>query len=105
MCCIIWSDNKLRRFVTIAKKSFRDLTSAEKQKRYAYAKSRRQRLASEMRAAGIIGAPREKMAPEERKAKRKAYSKAYRKTINAQAKAYRELMAQEGKPTRRGRKG
>jgi len=36
------------------------------------------------------------MSDAERKAKRYAYSKAYRKKIQAEARAYRELMAGEG---------
>jgi hypothetical protein len=56
-----------------------------------------------MRKAGIIGAPREKMSAEEKKSKRKAYSKAYRAKIQSEARAYREM---QGGTTskRRGRK-
>ena len=69
------------------------MTPAEKQKRYAYQKSRRQRIATAARAAGIIGQPRvSKYASEaERKAARTSYAKDYRKRITAQAKAYREM--------------
>lgn len=95
----------LRRFRTIAKKKFRDLTPAEKAKRYAYSKARRQRLNTAMREAGIIGAPRVKLDPETRKANRRAYNKNYRKTIQAQAKAYREMMKGEGKTTSRRKRG
>ena len=45
-----------------------------------------------MREAGIIGAPRAKMDPMERKEHRKAYSKMYRKKIQSEAKAYRQMM-------------
>ena len=45
-----------------------------------------------MREAGIIGAPRSHMDPETKKAHRKAYGKAYRKKITAEARAYREMM-------------
>jgi hypothetical protein len=84
-----------------AKTKFRDLTPEAKQKRYDYAKTRRHKLNAAMREAGIIGAPRPKMDPEERKAKRKSYNKNYRHTITAQAKAYREMMAQEGTGTKK----
>lgn len=79
------------------------MTPAEKQKRYAYAKARRQRLNEEMRRAGIIGQPRMKMTAEEKKAKRKAYSKAYRAKIQAEARAYREMQA-GGAALKRGRR-
>ena len=68
------------------------MTAAEKNARYAYAKTRRQKLAREMRAAGIIGAPRSHMDPSEKKANRKAYGKAYRKKVTAEARAYREMV-------------
>jgi hypothetical protein len=57
---------------------------------------------SAAREAGIIGAPRAKMDPSERKAKRKVYSKMYRKKIQAEARAYREMM-KEGGERRKGR--
>ena len=68
------------------------MTHAEKQARYAYAKTRREKLSKAMREAGIIGAPRSKMSESEKKAHRKAYSKDYRKKITAEARAYREMM-------------
>ena len=71
------------------------MTPQQKQKRYAYAKNRRQRLNAEMRKAGIIGAPRPKMSEEERKGKRKTYSHDYNTRIRAEAKAFRELQEQE----------
>ena len=46
-----------------------------------------------MRSAGIIGVARPKMSVEEKKAKRKSYSKQYRQKITAEARAYREMMA------------
>ncbi len=79
------------------------MTPAEKQKRYAYAKDRRHRLNTAMREAGIIGAPRPKMSAEEKKAKRKSYSKTYRARITSDAKAYRELMKGEA-PRKRGKR-
>ena len=79
----------------IAQKKFRDLTPAEKQKRYDYQKKRRQKLSAEMRKAGIIGQPRPKMTEEERKSKRKGYSKNYRHKTSAEAKAWRELQKQQ----------
>jgi hypothetical protein len=82
---------------TTAKKSFKDLTSEEKQARYDYAKDRRKRLATAMRSAGIIGVPKPKMSEEERKGKRKEYSRNYHEKIKAESDAYRELMAQEMK--------
>lgn len=81
------------------------MTQAEKDKRYAYAKTRRHKLNAAMREAGIIGAPRPKMSEPEKKTKRKAYSKDYRARINAEAKAYREMMSGEAPKTRRSRKG
>lgn len=72
------------------------MTPAEKQKRYDYAKQRRQKLNAAMREAGIIGAPRPVMSEAEKKAKRKAYSKEYRKKIQAEARAYREMMKDSG---------
>lgn len=80
------------------------MTESEKAKRYAYTKARRQRLSQEMRAAGIIGAPREKMSDSERKAKRLVYNKDYRKRVFAEAKAYRELMKEGGGAPRRKRR-
>ena len=73
------------------------MTPEEKKARYDYAKGRRQRLATEMRKAGIIGIPKPKMSPEERKTKRKEYSQNYHERIKAESDAYRELMAQESK--------
>ena len=71
------------------------MTVAEKAKRKAYAKERQAKILRAARAAGVIGAPRPKMSEAERTAKRKVYSRNYRKRITAQAKAYREMT--EGK--------
>lgn len=80
----------------IANKKYSELTPADKAKRREYAKDRRHRINDAARKAGVIGAPRPKMSDTERKAKRKTYQKAYRKTVVAQARAYRQLQA-EGK--------
>jgi len=77
------------------------LTPEEKQKRYAYQAKRRRKLSDQMREAGIIGAPRAKMSEEERKDKRKEYSKNYRQRILAEAKAYEELLASGQLPKRK----
>ena len=79
----------------IPQKKYRDLTTAEKAKRLAYAKARRKKIEAAAREAGVIGAPRPKMSPEVAKAKRKTYAKAYRKRITAQAKAYREMTGEK----------
>lgn len=75
----------------IPAKKYADMTAAEKAKRQAYAKARRERINEAARKAGVIGAPRPKMSEAERKAKRKTYGKEYRKRITAQARAYREM--------------
>ena len=58
---------------------------------------------SAMREAGIIGAPRPKMSEAEKKANRKAYAKDYRKKIQAEARAYREMMSEGGTSKKRRR--
>lgn len=59
------------------------------------------KISAACREAGIIGAPRPKMSESERKDNRKAYSKEYRKRINAEAKAYREMMGEKKASRRR----
>ncbi len=71
-------------------KRYADLTPEEKKKRLDYQRGRRKRINDAARAAGVIGAPREKLPKEESDRRRKASNKLYRQRLQIALKKARE---------------